>query len=100
LRRTRELTLDSNTRVKRFVSYAEAVSTFQDIIKETPKPNTYTNLKALNQEETTTIALAADLCIMLTKGLTKSRGVDKQLGRVSGASWSDVRVFSPLYLND
>lgn len=88
---TRDLIqLDSNTKVKRFISYAEAVSPFREVAKETPAPNAYTHLKGLDQEATCHIAEAADLCIMLTKGLDQSKDVFKQPGKVSDASWSEV----------
>jgi alpha-1,3/alpha-1,6-mannosyltransferase len=76
--------------VKRFISYAEGVSPFRDIARETPTPNAYSHLKGLNQEATCHIAEAAELCIMLTKGLDQSKGVFKQPGKVSEASWSEV----------
>ena len=90
----------SNTKVKRFVAYAEGVSPFLDVANETPSPNAYTHIKQLEQEDTCHIAQAADLCIMLTKGLNKSKGVFKQLGKVSSASWTDsgnwdVKISSP-----
>lgn len=84
----------SNTKVKRFVAYADGVSPFQEIIKETPAPNAYTTLKILDQEDTCFIEQAADLCIMLTKGLDESKGVYKQVGKVSRASWSDSSNWS------
>lgn len=80
----------SNTKVKRFVDYAEGVAAFRDVAKETKAPNAYTHLKSLDQEDTCYIAQAADVCIMLTKGLDESKGVHKQLGTVSGASWTEV----------
>jgi alpha-1,3/alpha-1,6-mannosyltransferase len=86
---------DSNTKVKRFVMYAEGVSPFREIAEETPTPNAYSHLKGLEQENTCHIAEAADLCIMLTKGLDESRGVDKQLGSISSAQWSNVRLSPP-----
>lgn len=67
---------------------------FRDVAKETPTPNAYSHLKGLDQEETCHIAEAADLCIMLTKGLDESKGVHKHLGRASAASWSDVSSHS------
>lgn len=89
--RTRHLTVfDSNTKVKRFVMYAEGVSPFREIAENTPTPNSYSRLKGLEQEDTCHIAQAADLCIMFTKGLNESKGVDKQLGNISTAQWSDV----------
>lgn len=85
----------SNTKVKRFVMYAEGISPFREIAEETPSPNAYSHLKGLEQENTCHIAQAADLCIMFTKGLSASKGVDKQLGSVSSAAWSDVSFFLP-----
>ena len=90
--RTCDLTPFSNTKVKRFVMYAEGVSPFREIAKETPTPNAYSHLKSLEQEDTCHIAQAADLCIMLTKGLDESKGVEKEIGSVSSAEWSDVRL--------
>jgi alpha-1,3/alpha-1,6-mannosyltransferase len=81
---------DSNTKVKRFVMYAEGASPFREIAENTSTPNSYSHLKGLEQEDTCHIAQAADLCIMFTKGLNESKGVDKQLGNVSTAQWSDV----------
>jgi alpha-1,3/alpha-1,6-mannosyltransferase len=72
--------------------YAEGVSPFREVTKETPTPNAYSHLKSLDQENTCHIAQAADLCIMLTKGLDESKGVHKQIGTVSSASWSDVSL--------
>ncbi|KAH8684585.1 pyridine nucleotide-disulfide oxidoreductase-domain-containing protein [Tricladium varicosporioides] len=79
----------SNTKVKFFVGYAEGISTFKDVAKETPSPNAYTVLKSLNQEKTCHIAEAADLCLMLTSGLNQSRGVHKQQGKLTDASWCE-----------
>lgn len=73
---------DSNTKVKRFVGYAEGVKPFLDIAKETPAPNAYTHLKEMDQEKTCEIAQAANLCLMLSKGLDESKGVYKQAGNV------------------
>ena len=70
--------------------YAESVSPFREIVEETPTPNAYSYLKGLVQENTCHIAAPADLCIMLTKGLDESRGVDKQFGSLSHAQLSDV----------
>jgi alpha-1,3/alpha-1,6-mannosyltransferase len=64
------------------------------VAKETTSPNAYTHLKGLDQEDTCHIAQAADLCLMLTKGLDESKGVFKQLGSVSAASWSEVSPIS------
>jgi len=74
------------------MSYAEGVPVFKQIAEETEAPNAITYLKSLDQENTCHIAQAADLCLMLTKGLDESKGVYKQLGHVSYASWSDVCI--------
>jgi hypothetical protein len=88
---SRGLTLrDSNTRVKRFMSYAEGVPAFKQIADETKIPNAITHLKSLDQENTCHIAEAADVCLMLTQGLDESKGVFKELGHVTNASWSEV----------
>lgn len=71
------------------MAYADGVTCFRDIAQETT-PNAYSHLKGLDQENTCHIAQAADLCIMLTKGLDGSRDVYKQTGNVFAASWSDV----------
>lgn len=44
----------------------------------------------LDQEKTCHIAQAADLCLMLTKGLDETKGVFKHRGRVTDAQWSNV----------
>ena len=80
----------SNTKVKRFVMYADGVTAFKDVAEGTPSPNAYSHLRNLNQEDTCHIAQAADLCIMLTRGLDASKGIHKRLGTVSHASWSEV----------
>lgn len=72
--------------------YAEGVQPFRDLIEQAPKPNAYTHLKSLDQEDTCHIAQAADLCIMFTKALDEKKGVHKQVGSVESASWSDVSI--------
>lgn len=74
--------------------YAEGVEPFLTIAEEAEKPNAFTHLKELDQEDTCHIAQAADLCIMLTKGLDESKSVDKKLGSVASARWTDVSVTS------
>lgn len=74
------------------MAYADGVAAFREVAEQTPAPNAYTKLKGLEQEDTCYIEQAADLCIMLTKGLDESRGVYKQKGTVSSASWSGVSL--------
>lgn len=47
---------------------------------------------SLDQEKTCHIAQAADICLDLTKGLNESKGVWKQRGVVTDASWSNVSI--------
>lgn len=54
------------------------------------------HLYSLDQEKTCHIAQAADLCVMLTKGLDESKEVYKQQGRVTDAAFSNVRWFPSL----
>ncbi|TAQ84923.1 hypothetical protein B7494_g6750 [Chlorociboria aeruginascens] len=84
----------SNTKVKLFIAYASEPPAFRDVVRETEKPNAYTRLQDLEQENTCKIAEAADLVIMLTKGLDIEKGVSKQVGCVTGASWSEVSFYS------
>lgn len=72
------------------MSYAEGVSPFREVHKETKAPNAYTFLQNLDQSKTCHIAQAADLVIMLTKGLDESKGVFKLLGNASSAIWTEV----------
>jgi hypothetical protein len=81
------------------VAYADAVSSFREIVENTPTPNAYSHLQSLEQEKTCHIAQAADLCIMLTRGLNESQNVFKQRGRVSNASHSDVSFISLSFFN-
>ncbi|CAG8973817.1 hypothetical protein HYALB_00005562 [Hymenoscyphus albidus] len=67
----------SNTKVKRFVMYAEGAESFKKVIEESEKPNAYTALKDLDQEQTCKIARAGDLCAMLSDGFNESHGVYK-----------------------
>lgn len=79
----------SNTKVKFFTRYGEGVEVFRTIAKETPEPNAMSHLLSLDQEKTCHIAQAADLCLMLTKGLDEGKGVSKQQGSVTDAAWSN-----------
>ena len=82
----------SNTKVKLFVAYAEGVSAFRTIARTSPEPNAISYLKGIDQEKTCMIADAADMCLMLSKGLAKLDEVIIQAGSVTDASWSHVRI--------
>ncbi|KUI71848.1 hypothetical protein VM1G_07830 [Cytospora mali] len=79
----------SNTKVKFFTKYAEGVEAFRTVAKETPEPNAMSHLLSLDPEKTCHIAQAADMCLMLTKGLDEGKGVFKQKGKVTDAAWSN-----------
>ncbi len=73
------------------MSYAEGLSAFRTIATSSPEPNAISHLKRLDQDKTCHIAEAADMCLMLTKGLAKFDGVTPQTGSAADASWSEVR---------
>ncbi|KAI0998173.1 Monooxygenase [Podosphaera aphanis] len=83
-----------NTRVKLFVAFADALTSFRAVVDKTPGPNAYTLLKALPQDGTCHIAEAADLCLMLTNGLAASDTVHTILGTLSQATWTDSKKWN------
>ncbi|KAH8789424.1 pyridine nucleotide-disulfide oxidoreductase-domain-containing protein [Hyaloscypha sp. PMI_1271] len=79
----------SNTKVNRFMFYAEGVSAFREAVKEAKAPNAYTVLQNLDQNKTCHIAQAADLITMLTGALNEPKGVYKQFGKALHATWTE-----------
>ncbi|KAK7746034.1 hypothetical protein SLS53_002756 [Cytospora paraplurivora] len=79
----------SNTKVKFFTQYADGVEALRTVSRETPEPNAMSHLLSLDQEKTCHIAQAADLCLMLTKGLDEGKSVFKHRGTVTDAAWSN-----------
>ena len=88
----------ANTKVKRFMSFADSTKAFREVTEVPPQVETqkdaYQTLKTMNQEETSHIAEAADLCIQLTEGLNEEKGVIKQTGKVSDANWTETGQWS------
>ncbi|KAG9246631.1 pyridine nucleotide-disulfide oxidoreductase-domain-containing protein [Calycina marina] len=84
----------ANTKVKRFVSYADSTRAFKEITGSAKKPNAYEALRDADQESTSHISEAADMCIMLTEALNESKGVVKQTGRVTDAEWTEKAKWS------
>ncbi|KAI4725245.1 hypothetical protein E4T49_07042 [Aureobasidium sp. EXF-10728] len=80
----------SNTKVKLFVDFAEAVSPFQKILKDTPSPHAVDYLRGLPQDTGCDLGYAADMCLMLTEGLKKASGVEARQGRVTEATLSET----------
>lgn len=67
------------------MDFAEALSPFQKILKETPSPHAVDFLRGLPQDKGCDLGYAADMCLMLTEGLRKTPGVEARQGRVNDA---------------
>lgn len=76
--------VSSNTKVKLFVDYAEALDPFLRVGRETPEPNAITVMKGLEQGQGCRLGYAADVLEMLTKGLRRMEGVEGHVGKVQG----------------
>lgn len=83
--------VSSNTKVKLFLNYAEALQPFNDVIASTPKPNAITALQDLDQERGCRLSYAADAIQMLATGLRRHPRVDTILGTVAGAEHDGSR---------
>ncbi|KAI0877089.1 hypothetical protein GGS24DRAFT_168179 [Hypoxylon argillaceum] len=81
----------SNTKVGLFVQFAHDVSPFKAIVEATPKPNALTTLLALPQDEGCHLSYAADMCVMLTDGLTAHPQVQPHQGKVTSAVLDEQR---------
>lgn len=81
----------SNTKVKLFRDFAMALQPFRDVVDKTPCPNALTALENLDQDRGCPISLAADMCLMLTHGLSNNSQVVTQLGQVTGASLNSMK---------
>ncbi|PNS18656.1 hypothetical protein CAC42_5195 [Sphaceloma murrayae] len=76
----------SNTKTKLFIDFAEALTPFKQVIEKTPSPNAIDRLRDLNQDKGTQLGNAADMLVMLTRGLMHTPGVEVRKGRVNSAS--------------
>ncbi|KAG8627702.1 hypothetical protein KVT40_003575 [Elsinoe batatas] len=76
----------SNTKTKLFIDFAEALTPFKQVLDKTPSPNAIDHLRGLNQEKGTYLGDAADMLLMLTRGLMQTPGVEVRKGRVTSAS--------------
>lgn len=83
----------SNTKVALFLQFAEAVAPFRHILENTPGPNAATQLQQLQQDKGCELGHAADLCLMLTQGLSKhyAKEVQQHRGQVDKAVLDEVR---------
>ncbi|KAF2083677.1 hypothetical protein K490DRAFT_51050 [Saccharata proteae CBS 121410] len=77
----------SNTKVKLFIDFAEAVQPFRSILESTPSPNAITELRQLRQDKGCNLGKAADMCLMLTDGLSKNPSIQQTHGSVRGATF-------------
>ena len=83
-----DATGNSNTRVKLILAYARALEPFRRVIDSTPVPNAVTRLDKLDQNVGCTLGLAADMLLMLNKGIARLEQVNVVIGTVVGASYS------------
>ncbi|KAI1340047.1 hypothetical protein F5Y15DRAFT_415473 [Xylariaceae sp. FL0016] len=75
----------SNTKVDLFVKFARDVPAFREVVETTPKPNAVTALQNLPQDQGCQLSYAADMCLMLTRGLVRHPGVQQEVGKVTAA---------------
>ncbi|KAJ5975262.1 hypothetical protein N7481_008969 [Penicillium waksmanii] len=78
----------SNTKVSFFQSYATSLQPFRTIIENTPRPNAFTTMAKLDQENTCHLHYAADMIRGLTNGLVKMEQVYAYQGFVTAATLS------------
>ncbi|KAJ9297637.1 hypothetical protein DTO271G3_4412 [Paecilomyces variotii] len=79
----------SNTKVSLFQAYAKAVQPFRTVIDTTPKPNAFTTMTKLDPDQGCPLHYAADLCKMLTEGITKRDDVYACCGVVTKADLAE-----------
>ncbi|KAI1163062.1 hypothetical protein F5B18DRAFT_349324 [Nemania serpens] len=75
----------SNTKAGLFVQFAHDVSPFKAIVKTTRRPNAFTALEELPQEQGCRLSYAADMCVTLTDGLMSHPEVQPHQGIVTSA---------------
>lgn len=87
--------VSSNTKVKLFKDYADALEPFQTITKAYPKPNAMTDLASLDQDKGCRLDYAANMLQMLTAGLCSSPNVHPFRGNVTHAVRHNLGGNSP-----
>ncbi|KAF5500249.1 hypothetical protein CGCS363_v007110 [Colletotrichum siamense] len=76
----------SNTKAGLFVDYAKAVAPFRQILEATEEPNAFTTLQQLQQDQGCELKHAADLCLMLSKGIPRHfQNVEQRRAKVTSA---------------
>ncbi|KAI0395725.1 hypothetical protein F5Y17DRAFT_422731 [Xylariaceae sp. FL0594] len=76
----------SNTKVNLFVQFAQVVEPFKVIVDSAKQPNAFSALEKLPQDQGCYLSYAADLCLMLTEGLTKRADVEPRHSQVTKAT--------------
>lgn len=89
----------SNTKVKLFTQFAEAVAPFREALGGASQEDKLQFMRALEQEKGCRLSNAAEMCLVLTEGLRDAKGLEMKQGRVAsavlhsdtGTSTSDTR---------
>ncbi|KAF0320872.1 hypothetical protein K4K61_006531 [Colletotrichum sp. SAR11_59] len=76
----------SNTKAGLFVDFATAVAPFRQIVEAAEEPNPFTALQQLQQDQGCELKYAADLCLMLSKGVPRHfQNVEQRRAKVTSA---------------
>lgn len=74
-----------NTKTGLYLDAISTSSTFNAIIKSTPKPNAVTRMEEMDRDDTCLLGLAGDVLEMLIDGILRIGGVEKWIGEVESA---------------
>jgi hypothetical protein len=88
----------SNTKVKLFIDFAEALSPFRKIIDENPQidgKDVIASLRAMEQDKGCELGNAADMVRVLTSGLKEHKSVRQYMGTVKKATLDQVNITRP-----
>ncbi|KKY18557.1 hypothetical protein UCRPC4_g04893 [Phaeomoniella chlamydospora] len=90
----------SNTRATFFRQYAEALGPFRNVIAKSKQPNAFTIIKTLDESKECSLSYAADLCVMLSEGLSHSSSVDIKRGKITAADWDNMSARWKVYTSN
>jgi len=79
----------SNTKTALFLNYANAFEPLRQVISSAPKPNAITSLEDIDQNRGCRLDYAADMLLMLTKGLLRHPQIDVQFGNLAQADYKN-----------
>ena len=77
---------NSNTKVSLILSYAQALESFRNVINASTTPNAISALEGLDQGTGCQLEHAADMFLMLTRGILAMDQVEGLAGTVTGAN--------------